>query len=535
LRGGCRKKGSSGGFKTILGMSQNFVACDRDQSFLLPPSLRDWVPAGHLVWTVLAAVEEMDLSAFYRVYRSDGHGRPAYDPSMMVALLLYAYARGNRSSRGIERECVEDVAYRVICANLVPDHSTIADFRKRHEAAVAGLFGEVLSLCKEAGLVSVGVIAVDGTKVHANASRFSSVDYQQLARKILEEADQIDREEDELYGDARGDELPEQLQTPEGRREALGEAKRRLAERAALADRLVDGCAEASSEPPELDRAAMIGHRQARRGWMREARHQLDEQRRQQAEPIPRSRVMRLLEAERRMQQDLAVERAASEGYDAWRAERVAGGVKANRVGGPSKPYEPPVEPPGKINVTDPDSRNVKSPRGWVQGYNAQAVVNENHIVIAAEITIDSPDFGHLEPMITAAERELEAIGISERPQVALGDAGYWHQVQMQNIAAGGTPVLVPPDASKRAGARPGWNDGMYAFMRRVLATELGAALYRRRQALVEPVFAELKFNRKIERFQRRGRSAVNSEWRLVNATHNLLKLHRHQLATVGA
>jgi hypothetical protein len=451
-----------------------------------------------------------------------------------VALLLYSYARGNRSSRGIERACVEDVAYRVICANLTPDHSTIAEFRKRHETALAGLFGEVLSLCKEAGLVSVGVIAIDGTKVHANASRFASVDYQQLARRILEEADQVDRDEDERYGDARGDELPEQLQTPEGRREALREAKRRLAERAA-ADRLMDDCADSSSEPLELDRAAMVGHKQARRGWQREARHQLDEQRRQQAKPIPRSRPARLLEAERRMQQDLGVERAASEGYDQWRAQRVAGGVKGNRMGGPSKPYESPVEPPGKINVTDPDSRNVKSPRGWVQGYNAQAVVNENHIVLAAEVTIDSPDFGHLEPMITATERQLQAIGVTETPRVALADAGYWHQEQMQNIAARGLPVLVPPDASKRAGTRPGWNDGMYAFMRRVLATELGAQLYRRRQALVEPVFADVKFNRKIERFQRRGRSAVHSEWRLVNATHNLLKLHRHQLAPVGA
>jgi hypothetical protein len=234
------------------------------------------------------------------------------------------------------------------------------------------------------------------------------------------------------------------------------------------------------------------------------------------------------------MQEDLAVERAASEGYEAWRAERVAGGVKANRVGGPTKPYEPPAEPVGKINVTDPDSRNVKSPRGWVQGYNAQAVVNENHLVIAAEVTIDSPDFGHLEPMVAAAERELEAIGVTERPQVALADAGYWHQVQMQNVAARGTQVLVPPDASKRADTRPGWNDGMYAFMRRVLESELGRQLYRRRQAIVEPVFADTKFNRRLERFQRRGRSAVNSEWRLVHASHNLLKLHRHQLATAG-
>jgi Transposase DDE domain len=176
------------------------------------------------------------------------------------------------------------------------------------------------------------------------------------------------------------------------------------------------------------------------------------------------------------------------------------------------RPYEPPAELAGKINVTDHDSRNVKTTRGWVQGYNAQAVVNENHIVLAAEVTVDSPDFGHLEPMIAAAERELEAIGVPDRPGVAPADAGYWHQVPMQKIAARGTQVLVPPEASKRADARPGWNAGIYAFMRRVLATEVGGQLYRRRQAIVEPVFADVKFNRQLDRFQRRGRSAVNSE-----------------------
>jgi transposase len=513
-------------------MAQNFIAVDRDQAFLLPPSLRDWVPASHLVWTVLAAVEEMDLSGFYSSYRVDGHGRPAYDPAMMVGLLLYAYSCGNRSSRGIERKCGEDVAYRVICANLVPDHSTIAEFRKRHETAVAGLFGGVLGLCREAGLVSVGVIAIDGTKVQANASRFANLDYQQLARQILEEADRIDREEDELYGTARGDELPEQLQTPEGRRVALREAKRRLAERDANGDEDRDVSAEASMAVVDLDGDEIAGRVQGRRGWLREAKHQLDERRKQQASPVVRSRPVRLLAAEARMQQERDVERAASEAYDAWRAWRVAGGVPGNRVGGPPKPYVLPEEPEGRVNVTDPDSRNVKSPRGWVQGYNAQAVVNEHHIVLAAEITIDSPDFGHLEPMVIATENQLDQLGMTERPQIALADAGYWHQVQIQNIINRGTQVLVPPDATKRSGTRPGWNSGMYAFMRRVLGSEFGGQFYRRRQALVEPVFADLKFNRKIDRFQRRGRSAVQSEWRLVNATHNLLKLHRHQIAT---
>ena len=167
-------------------------------------------------------------TAFYAAYRWDGRSRPAYDPAMMVALLLYAYARGTRSSRQIERACEEDVAFRVLAAQQRPDHATIARFVERHQDAIAGLFGEVLSLCAKQGLASVGVIAVDGTKLAGNASRNANVDYEQLAREILEEAQAVDAAEDELYGDARGDELPEQLRTGEGRRAWLREAKRQL-------------------------------------------------------------------------------------------------------------------------------------------------------------------------------------------------------------------------------------------------------------------------------------------------------------------
>jgi transposase len=228
-------------------MPQNFLTFDRDQVLLLPPDLRDWLPEGHLVWFVLAVVEEMDLYAFYRSYRHDGHGRAAHDPQMMVALLLYAYCKGQRSSRVIERGCVEDVAYRVIAANQRPDHTTIARFRQRHEDAIAGLFGEVLSLCAEAGLVGASVIAVDGTKVHANASQHAARDYEQIAKEILEEAAETDRLEDERYGEKRGDELPAELATEQGRR-----------------------------------------------GWLREAKRRLDEKRAAEAEPIPRSRPDRL-------------------------------------------------------------------------------------------------------------------------------------------------------------------------------------------------------------------------------------------------
>jgi Transposase DDE domain len=205
------------------------------------------------------------------------------------------------------------------------------------------------------------------------------------------------------------------------------------------------------------------------------------------------------------------------------------------RFGSPPKPYQPPDLPAGKINLTDLDSRNVKTLRGWVQGYNAQAVCTEDQIVIAAEVTISSADFGQLEPLVTATESELTAAGVTDAPEVVLADAGYWHTEQIEQLTGRGTVVLIPPDAGKRKGARPGWNGGVYAFMRRVLATDRGGELYRKRNSMIEPVFANTKFNRRIDRFQRRGRAAARSEWRLTLATHNLLKLHTHTLAASGA
>ena len=467
-------------------MAQNFIACDREQELLLPPSLREWLPEDHLAWFVLDAVDAIDLSAFLAAYRVDGWGRAAHDPAMMVALLLYVYAVGERSSRRIERRCLEDVAVRVICANQAPDHCTIARFRQRHETALGELFGEVLQLCADAGLVRVGVIAIDGTKVHANASQHATRDYEQIAREILAEAAEVDELEDEQFGEKRGDELPDELATAQGRR-----------------------------------------------GWLREAKRRLDDKRAEEARPIPRSRSQRLKESRRRLEEELDVECRANAAYEAYRARGVM--KDGRRFGGPPKPYTPPPTPEGKINVTDPDSRNVKTPRGWVQGYNAQAVCTEQQIVIAAEVTVSSPDFGHLQPMVSATENELARVGISTPPEVVLADAGYWHSEQMERLTGRGTVVLIPPDAGKRKGARPGWDGGLYTFMRRVLASERGGELYAKRQGMIEPIFADTKFNRRIDRFQRRGRSACRSEWRLITASGNLLKLHRHTTSPAAA
>jgi transposase len=231
-------------------MGQRFVACDREQSFLMPPDVREWLPRRHLAWFVIDAVAEMDLEVFCAAYRVDGRSRPPYDPVMMVALLLYAYTRGIRSSRVIERACEEDVAFRVLAAQQRPDHATIARFVERHQDAIAGLFGEVLTLCARSGLVNVGVIAVDGTKVHANASREENFDCERLAREIVEEAKEVDAAVDELYGEARGDELPPEFETGQGRRGWLREAKQRLeAERAANRSRCRAAVRSVSTRP----------------------------------------------------------------------------------------------------------------------------------------------------------------------------------------------------------------------------------------------------------------------------------------------
>jgi len=285
-------------------MGQNFISCDRGQEMLLPPSLTDWLAEDHLVWTVLGAVEQMDLDGFYGAYRANGQGRAAYDPAMMVALLLYSYSVGLRSSRQVERACRGDVAFKVITAMQVPDHSTVAEFRRRHEAAIGELFAAVLGLCGEAGLVRVGEIAVDSTRMRASASRDRNRGYESIVSEILAEAERVDREEDERYGDARGDELPEQLRTREGRRAALKAARERLERERAAA-------VESGEEVIErielgLDRDRFPGSPDGREAWLRQGRRELEARRERQARPIPRSRSERLLEAKRRLDQELA-------------------------------------------------------------------------------------------------------------------------------------------------------------------------------------------------------------------------------------
>jgi transposase len=408
---------------------------------------------------VLDAVEQIDLDAFYADYRRDGWGRAAHEPAMMVALLLYAYAIGERSSRRIECRCREDVAFRVICANRVPDHATIARFRVRHERALADTFTQVLALCGRAGLVSVGVVAVDGSLIAGNASPAATRSYRAIREEveaILGEAAEIDAAEDEQLGRARGDELPP-----------------------GLADR--------------------------------------------------RSRRERLRRCREELEAEQAAAQAAYEANLAWRAEWEA--EHGRKLAG-RKPTPPDRDALAHrtINVTDPDTRSMKRAGGRsVQGYNAQIVASPEQVILAAEITQAANDSGQLEPMVERAATALTEAGIEQPIGTVLADGGYWNSPQITAIRDRGIDVLVPTKSTKRTAPRtlsPRQGD-QARRIEAMLDTRDGRALYRRRQQIVEPVFAHTKFLRGIDRFQRRRLAACAAEWKLIAATHNLLKLYR--------
>ena len=445
---------------------QNFIDCDREQELLLPPSLREWLPDDHLAWFVLDAVDEIDLGAFYAAYRGDGWGRAAFDPEMMVALLLYAYAVGERSSRGIERRCREDVAFRVLTANQIPDHATIARFRARHEQALAGTFTQVLALCAKAGLVSVGVVALDGSLLSGNASPQATRSYASIREEVermLSEAEQADAAEDERFGEARGDELPGELADPRARRQRLRRCKEQLEQ------------AQVEEEAAYQENLAW------RAAW--EAEHGRRLAGRKPTPPAPDSLVAR------------------------------------------------------KINTTDPDTRLMKRAGGRsVQGYNAQVVASPEQVIIAARVTQSHNDADQLEPMVTRASETLRGAGIEEPIGIVLADGGYWNSPAIANVREQGIDVLIPTQDRRRTRPRklsPRQGDEAQRI-EAVLSKPEGQALYRRRQQIVEPVFAHAKFIRRADRFLRRGLAACEAEWQLIAATHNLLKLWRAGLAPTG-
>lgn len=446
-------------------MAYNLIRCDRDQQFLLPPSVNDWLPEDHLARFVIDVVDQLDLAAFYLRRRQDGWGRAAYNPTMMVALLLYAYCCGVRSSREIERRLHEDVAFRFIAANECPDHATVARFRAEHDTLLAGLFVQALRLCVEAGLVRVGLVALDGTRVKANASMAANktrAGIEAEVKQMLVEAAEIDAAEDAALGERRGDELPAALADRRGRLHRLRQAKARL-----------DG----------------------------------EEQERQEAH-------------ERRL-----AERAAKEAQTGRRLR-----------GRTPQPPEPVDKVPA--NVTDPDSRIMKTQHGFIQGYNGQAVVTEGQIVIACDLTNDAVDVGLLHPMIERAQANLRAVG-TPAIGVLVADAGYYSDDNAIKQGPGAPELLIATAKGwrqrKQAQQHPPRGRIPTGFttrqrMERKLQTKRGQRLYRKRSATVEPVFGQHD-TRGFRRLHRRGIEPCRSEWFFENTAHNVLKLWRLQRA----
>jgi len=431
-------------------MAQNFLSCDRDQVLLLPPNMADWLREDHLARFVIETVDQLDLDAIYGYYRQDGRGRAAHDPAMMVGLVFYAYAVGVTSSRAIERRCVDDVAFRVITADRQPDHATIARFLVCHRAAISDLFFGVLALCRRAGMAKVGVVAVDSTKLAANASAAQNRTFEGLraeAERIIEEAIETDRREDQLYGERRGDELPEELADPRTRTAKIKE----LLEQA-----------RAEHEAVQADRERLIAEHAehlAKTGKRKQGRP---------AKPVPNHGQQRLLAK--------------------------------------------------KYNVTDPDSGIVRHRGMLLQGYNVQVCASADQVILATRVSGVASDGGQLEPMVDQTEQTLARLGVSDRVEQVLADTGYWQNAQIARLKQRGLRVLVPPYPWARRAPEA-------VAMQRELTSPDGQRDYRRRQQIIEPVFARTKHHRAITRVLRRGRAAVQAEIDLIATTHNLLKL----------
>jgi transposase len=416
-----------------------------EQDLLLPPSLREWLPENHLAFFVSDLIDQLDLSAITSVYENEDRGYPPYHPVMLTKVVVYAYCVGVFSSRRIQRRLVEDVAFRVLAAGNEPDFRTIADFRKRHLTALRGFFEQVLRLARELGAPRVGRVALDSSKIKANASKHKAMSYGRMREKqrqlrdevndLLAQAEAADAAEDAEYGpDQRGDELPAELQRRESRLKRIREAKRALEARA--------------------------------------------------------------------------------------KAEAAAAGKPAETA----KP-----DPKAQYNFTDPESRIMKGPDGFVQAYNVQVAVDDLQLILGQAVTQETNDKKQLMPMIRTIERQA-----GDTPDQVLADAGYCSDESLNAIAGTGIDAYISTRKQKhgeRLGPCPRGPLPKTATivdrMARKLQTKTGAAAYAARKGIVEPVIGQIKQARGFRQFLLRGLEKVQGEWSLVCTTHNILKLYR--------
>jgi transposase len=461
-------------------MSRIYLSYDPEQGLLLPPDLREWLPEGHLALFISDVVDELDLSAIVRRYESgDGRGRPPYHPLMMVKLLVYGYCIGKVSSRKLEKATYEDVAFRVLACNQHPDHDSIADFRQRHLAELAKLFVQVLKMCERAGLVKLGHVAIDGSKLRANASKHKAMSYERMCEKeqqwaaavarLLQEAEDTDAAEDGRYGKGvRGDELPAELARRESRLRKIREAKASL---------------EAEAKEQAMAAAAAAEAKLAER-----------KQREQETGKKTRGRAPQVVNVDE------------------------------------AKP-----EPKAQRNFTDPESRIMKdgATGSFEQSYNAQIAVDGTaQIIVAATLTQAANDKRQLVPVL-----EEVKTNVGRLPEKVTADAGYFSTTAVTSEVLSSVDLYVTPDSGKKTeqvgelgpeSPPPSEMDqDVSARMREKLKTESGRAVYKQRKMIVEPVFGQVKEVRGFRRFSFRGLQKNEAEWSLICLTHNLLKLFR--------
>jgi transposase len=447
-------------------MGKTFRSYDMNQRMLLPPDLREWLRPDHLALYVSDVVESLDLSAILKGYEEgDGRGRPPYHPAMMLKLLIYGYCTGKMSSRKLEQATYDDVAFRVLSCNQQPDHDSIAGFRKRHLQEFKRLFVQVLRLCERAGLVKLGHVAIDGTKIKANASKYQSLSYarmkdaeQELAAEVarlLVEAQRIDEEEDELYGPGkRGDELPEELRDRETRLAKIRALKAELEEEA-----------RAAAEQERVEKEKPAAAKRAKTNW----RPQWQVSETGEILPLPKR----------------------------------------------------------KRNLTDSDSRVMKDlvTQSFQQGYNAQIGVDaQAQIIVGAKVVQAGNDQQQLVPVLQEVAQNL-----GRMPEAVSADGGYFSTAALTHEAVRGVNLHVPPNMPDRAAGEAPLpaSASLQQRMWHKLKSAEGRALYNRRQVIVEPVFAQIKHLRSFRQFLLRGLAQVEAEWLLVCMTHNLLKLFR--------
>jgi transposase len=447
-------------------MSDHFKRSDHHQQpYLLPPSLQDWLPQDHVAFFLRDVLDQLDLSDIRRAYSGGPKGQPPYDPQMMLAVLIYAYCMGIHSSRKIEKETYEDVAVRILASNEHPHYTTIAAFRRTHLKRFKELFKQVLILCEQAGLVKLGHVSLDGSKIKANASKHKAMSYDRMQKrekeiqeqieKLTEQAEKADSEEDERYGkDKRGDELPEELRIKKARLEKIRQAKQALEETA----------------------------RQA---------------------------------AQEKQDQRAELERQAHE--------------EGRQLGGHPPKIDPTPDPKAQRNFTDPESRIMKGPDGFVQAYNAQAVVDEKaQIVVACDVTNCPVDTQQVEPMMQQLRENL-----GRNPEKASLDAGYYSEANEENLLRRGIDPYIATGRQKHdekvEGSPRGRipkNASAKERMKRKLMTRRGKKIYSRRKVIIEPVFGQIK-TRGFRKFSHRGQEKARGEWAFVCTIHNLLKLFR--------